>query len=65
MGDESDGDELTENVTYRLAYGEAHRIAASRDRSFVSSRDRVRDVVQRALPDGAGGAVVRYKNVLT
>jgi cation diffusion facilitator CzcD-associated flavoprotein CzcO len=28
-------------------------------------RDRVRDVVQRALPVGAGGAVVRYKNVLT
>ena len=28
-------------------------------------RDRVRDVVQRALPGNAGGAVVRYKNVLT
>jgi monooxygenase len=28
-------------------------------------RDRVRDLVQRALPVGAGGAVVRYKNVLT
>jgi monooxygenase len=28
-------------------------------------RDRVRDVVQRALPTRAGGTVVRYKNVLT
>jgi monooxygenase len=28
-------------------------------------RDRVRDVVQRALPTGPGGTVVRYKNVLT
>ncbi len=28
-------------------------------------RDRVRDVLQRALPIGAGAAVVRYKNVLT
>jgi monooxygenase len=28
-------------------------------------RDRLRDVVQRALPVNAGGAVVRYKNVLT
>ncbi|HET8988985.1 MAG TPA: NAD(P)/FAD-dependent oxidoreductase [Humibacillus sp.] len=27
-------------------------------------RDRLRDVVQRALPTGAGGTVVRYKNVL-
>jgi hypothetical protein len=40
----SDGDELTANILYRTAYGEAHRIAESRDRSFASGRDRVRDV---------------------
>jgi hypothetical protein len=44
MGEGSDGDELTADVTYRLAYGEAHRVAESRDRSFASGRDRVRDV---------------------
>ena len=44
MEDNSDGDELAANVTYRLAYGEAHRVAESRDRSFASGRDRVRDV---------------------
>jgi hypothetical protein len=42
--DAPDGDDLTANVTYRLAYGEAARIAESRDRSFAHSRDRVRDV---------------------
>jgi hypothetical protein len=30
-----DGDELTANVTYRLAYGEAYRVAESRDRGVV------------------------------
>ena len=40
----SDGDELTANILYRIAYGEAYRIAESRDRSFASGRDRVRDV---------------------
>jgi hypothetical protein len=44
MGDGSDGDELTANVTCRVAYGEAHRVAESRDRSFAAGRDRVRDV---------------------
>jgi hypothetical protein len=44
MGDGSDGDELTENVVYRTAYGEAYRVAEGRGRSFASGRDRVRDV---------------------
>jgi hypothetical protein len=44
MDDASDGDELTANILYRTAYGEAYRIAESRDRSFASGRDRVRDV---------------------
>jgi hypothetical protein len=44
MGDGFDGDELTANVTYRLAYGEAYRVAEMRGRSFAHSRDRVRDV---------------------
>ena len=44
MGDGSDGDELTTNVLYRSAYGEAYRIAEGRDRSFAPGRDRVRDV---------------------
>jgi hypothetical protein len=44
MGEGSDGDDLTANVTYRLAYGEAYRVAEGRDRSFASGRDRVRDV---------------------
>jgi hypothetical protein len=44
MGEDFDGDELTANVLYRLAYGEAARIAESRDRSFAAGRDRVRDV---------------------
>ncbi len=43
-GDAPDGDELTANVTYRLAYGEASRIVEARGRSFAHSRDRVRDV---------------------
>ena len=47
MGD--DGDELTANVLYRLAYGEAYRIVESRDRSFAPGRDRVRDVRLEAL----------------
>ena len=44
MDDAPDGDDLTANVTYRLAVGEAWRVAESRDRSFASGRDRVRDV---------------------
>lgn len=44
MSDGPDGDELTANVVYRMAYGEAARIVESRDRSFAHSRDRVRDV---------------------
>ncbi len=44
MTDDREGDELTANVTYRLAYGEACRVAEMRDRSFALSRDRVRDV---------------------
>ena len=44
MGDGSDGDGLTADVTYRSAYGEAARIAESRARSFARSRDRARDV---------------------
>jgi hypothetical protein len=42
--DASDGDALTANVTYRIAYGEAYRVAESRDRGFARGRDRVRDV---------------------
>jgi hypothetical protein len=42
--DAPDGDEFTSNLVYRAAYGEAARIAESRDRSFAHSRDRVRDV---------------------
>ena len=49
MHDGLDGDALTANVLYRLAYGEAHRVAESRDRSFASGRDRVRDVRLEAL----------------
>jgi hypothetical protein len=42
--DAPDGDDLTANVTYRLAYGEAYRVAEARGRSFAHSRDRVCDV---------------------
>jgi hypothetical protein len=42
--DATDGDELTANVNYRLAFGEAHRVAEGRDRSFAAGRDRVCDV---------------------
>src|SRR3954468_9977046 len=44
MGDGLDGEEFTSNLVYRAAYGEAYRVAESRDRSFASGRDRVRDV---------------------
>ena len=49
MGGDQDGETLTANVLYRSAYGEAYRIAESRDRSFASGRDRVRDVRLEAL----------------
>jgi hypothetical protein len=44
MTDDQGGDELTAHVTYRVAFGEAYRIAESRERSFAANRDRVRDV---------------------
>jgi hypothetical protein len=59
MGDGPDGDELAANVRYRLACGEAYRVAESRGCSFAHGRDRARDVrlEAQAMARDIGGRI--------